>query len=322
MKVNKLIVSALTILSVSTMGLATVASNADTALAKTKAAKIVKTTTYKAKQKVHITKGSLYTTAKLTKVSHKAKNYRHTTFYRIKKAKVVKSNKKKAVYNYVKSTNGKTKGWIWHGYVKTGKAPKAKTSEAVTSSAKSSSSSSVSSSNKISTSKLKSMKKIMKNSSNPAVINNWLLKPGKKGSGALTDSKGYLKVAKGTQKYMLDDSEYVGTLSNGHRVLGQTVHQKYAFEVMPGIHSNSETFSNSSNHWKLYFVSGNGKNDKKILAEPHIGFKYVSDLDESLKPALGSIPLNIKSSSNSILYNWKTKTVLVNKVAAESGLWG
>ena len=90
---------------------------------------------------------------------------------------------------------------------------------------------------------------------------------------------------------------------------------------MPETYSNNENFTNNSKHWKLYYISGNGKNGKKVLAEPHAGFKYFGDLEEDLAPALSAIPLNIKSSPNSVLYNWHSKVVLVNKVAAESGLW-
>lgn len=90
---------------------------------------------------------------------------------------------------------------------------------------------------------------------------------------------------------------------------------------MPGTHSNNETFTNNSNHWKLYYISGNEKNGKKLLAEPHTGFKYYGDLSQSLSPALGMVPLNINSSPNAVLYNWHSKVVLVNKVAAESGLF-
>lgn len=305
MKVNKLIVSALTILSVSTMGLATVASNADTALAKTKPAKIVKTTTYKAKHKVHVTKGNLYTTAKLTKVSHKAKNYKRTTFYRIKKAKVVKSNKKKAVYNYVKSTNGKTRGWIWHGYVKNGKAPKAKASKATTTLSK----------NQQFNKMFSEIKAQYKNGHVDKLL-EFLITKGNKHSGALTDSKGYLKVADGTKKHALDYTNYIGTLSNGHRIYGMQKKPKYNIEVMPGMHSNSETFTNNSGHWVMYLISGNG--DDGVAASPHKGFKYFGDLDEQLAGGWGQMWQDIYASNDSALYNWKSKIILVNKKAAEN----
>ncbi|WP_260339778.1 CAP domain-containing protein [Levilactobacillus parabrevis] len=79
-----------------------------------------------AKKAVHVKKGNIYASAKLTKVTHNAKNYKHTTFYRTKQVKVVKTTGKKAVYQYIQTSNGKVKGWIWHGFLKNGKAPKAK----------------------------------------------------------------------------------------------------------------------------------------------------------------------------------------------------
>ncbi|MGX6428307.1 hypothetical protein [Levilactobacillus yonginensis] len=298
MKVNKLIVSALTILSVSTVGLATVASNADTALAKTKAAKIVKTTTYKAKHKVHVTKGNLYTTAKLTKVSHKAKNYKRTTFYRIKKAKVVKSNKKKAVYNYVKSTNGKTKGWIWHGYVKNGKAVATTLSK-----------------NQQFNKMFANIKKDYANG-HVSKLNDFLITKGNKHSGSLTDSKGNLKVANGTKKHMLDDYGYIGTLANGHRLLASTNKPKKNIEIMPGLHSNNETFTNKSGHWIAYYLAD--KNDDGIVVGHHKGFKYYNEMEADLANSFGVRLADVNSSGGSYSYNWKLKILLVNKKASEN----
>ncbi|MDV7694617.1 hypothetical protein A7K95_08035 [Pediococcus parvulus] len=71
---------------------------------------------------VHVAKGTMYSTTKLSKVSHYAKNYKYTSFKRTEQATIKKSNGKKYVYQYVKS--GSVKGWIWHSYVKNGKAPK------------------------------------------------------------------------------------------------------------------------------------------------------------------------------------------------------
>ena len=269
-----------------------------------------------AKKAVHVSKGNMYANAKLNKVTHKAKNYKHTTFYRTKQAKVVKANKKTAVYNYIKSSNGKTKGWIWHGYVKDGKAPKAKTSKAVATSVKVSSSSSVSSSNKISKSKLKSMKKSLSNSTHTDVINNWLINPGKKTSGALTDSKGYLKPAKGTKFQDLGGQAIVGTLSNGHRMMGSLKHPSKYFEVIPGMHSNSEDFTNNSGHWVAYYISGNG--DDGVAASPHKGFKYLSGMDQGLITGFNGMWMNMNASDDSTLYNWNSKILLINKKASQA----
>lgn len=64
-----------------------------------------------------VKKGTLYTTSRLKKVAHHGKNYRHTTFYRYKQGKVTRANHRKAIYYYVKSSNGQVKGWIWRGYL-------------------------------------------------------------------------------------------------------------------------------------------------------------------------------------------------------------
>ncbi|MGX6428970.1 hypothetical protein [Levilactobacillus yonginensis] len=267
-----------------------------------------------AKKAVHVSKGNMYSNAKLNKVTHKAKNYKHTTFYRTKQAKVVKANKKTAVYNYIKSSNGKTKGWIWHGYVKSGKAPKA--SKAVATSAKASSNSSVSSSNKISKSKLKSIANAV--DGKPKALNNWLITAGKKGSGSLTNSKGYLKVAKGTKLYSLGSGAVAGTLSNGHRMMGQSQHPSKYLEVMPGTYSNDTDFKNNSNHWVAYYISGNGLNGHGTAASPHKGFKYLSGMDQGLLGEFNGIWMDMNAQADSTLYNWNQKTLLINKKAAET----
>lgn len=95
------------------------------AMAHAKSAKVLSHKKLK-KRTVHATKGDLYTSWKLSKISHHMKNYEHTTLYRTKQATIRKTNGKKAIYQYVKSINGKVKGWIWRGYLKTGKAAKSK----------------------------------------------------------------------------------------------------------------------------------------------------------------------------------------------------
>lgn len=72
---------------------------------------------------VHVSKGYMYSSQSLTKKVHNAANYTHTTFKRTLQATIKKSDGSKVVYQYISS--GKVKGWIWHGYVKNGNAPKA-----------------------------------------------------------------------------------------------------------------------------------------------------------------------------------------------------
>lgn len=270
-----------------------------------------------AKKAVHVSKGNLYSSAKLSKITHKAKNYKHTTFYRTKQAKVVKANKKTAVYTYIKSSNGKTKGWIWHGYVKNGKAPKATAKKT----SSNSSSSSVSSSNTLSKSKVKKISDAINYTNKPNILNDWVIKPGKKGSGSLTNSKGNLKVAKGTTLYKLEGQAVIGTLSNGHRMMGSLNHPSKYLEVMPGMHSNSETFTNNSNHWVAYYISGNGLNGHGTSAAKHTGFKYLADMDQGLITGFNGMWMGDYASGNSTLYNWKQKILLINKKAATANFY-
>jgi len=107
----------LAILSVICSG-ASITANAQAAKHHSTAATVYSRTTHKA-TKVKVTKGTLYTSTKLTKKSAnlaKAKyrklTYRTRTTYVLKKA-----NGKRAIYQAIVSTNGKVKGLVWHGYV-------------------------------------------------------------------------------------------------------------------------------------------------------------------------------------------------------------
>jgi len=113
MKVSKVIVSALTVLSVTTMGFAvTTANSATTAFAKAKTAKVVKTTTYKAKHKVHVQGGWMYSKAALTHKKVHLTKYLYTKFYASKKVTVRKANGKTTTVNYLTAKNGKVKGYV------------------------------------------------------------------------------------------------------------------------------------------------------------------------------------------------------------------
>ncbi|TGD17563.1 hypothetical protein [Levilactobacillus suantsaiihabitans] len=86
----------------------------DSASAKTKAAKVIKTTSLK-RTAYQTTGGYIYTSAKLTKKKYNAGKYLSTKFYATKSSKIKKSNGKKAYYYYVTSSNKRIKGWIWKG---------------------------------------------------------------------------------------------------------------------------------------------------------------------------------------------------------------
>lgn len=98
-----------------------------TAQAKTKSKKVVKVK-YKnlSKKAYHVTTGTFYSTSYLKKANHLGVHYKTTTFYTYKQGTVTRANGTKSVYDYVKSSNGKVKGWIWHSYLKKG-APAKKT---------------------------------------------------------------------------------------------------------------------------------------------------------------------------------------------------
>lgn len=81
--------------------------------------KVLSTRNIKTKT-VHGRQGNIYSSVKLSKVSHKLKNYRYTTWHATKKA-VVKKHGKKAYVTYIKS--GAKKGWIYSKYLTNGKAP-------------------------------------------------------------------------------------------------------------------------------------------------------------------------------------------------------
>lgn len=116
MKFKKLVITTLTVLSVAVTG-ASVATTNTTAYAKTKAAKVLKTSKFKTKHKVNVKGGWMYSSAKLTKKNHHMTHYLYTKFYASKNVTVRRASGKKATYTYIKSTNGKIKGYLYSGYV-------------------------------------------------------------------------------------------------------------------------------------------------------------------------------------------------------------
>ncbi|GAX03950.1 hypothetical protein IWT140_01584 [Secundilactobacillus pentosiphilus] len=113
MKVKSIMISAATLLSVIGFGAAgTVSSHAGTALAKSKTAKVVKTTNYKSKHKVHVRGGWMYSSSKLTHKNHHMTNYLYTKFYATKKVTIRETSGHKATFNYLVSKDGKEKGYV------------------------------------------------------------------------------------------------------------------------------------------------------------------------------------------------------------------
>lgn len=113
---NKLFYSSLVGLTLGTIGFSTLKFNTQQVLAKTRFAKVI---SYKklSNSPYNVNGGYIYTNARLIKKSHDASNYLNQTFYALESAKVKKTNGKIAIYYYLRSSNGKIKGWIWNGNV-------------------------------------------------------------------------------------------------------------------------------------------------------------------------------------------------------------
>ncbi|MTV81756.1 hypothetical protein [Secundilactobacillus folii] len=215
-----------------------------TAAAKTKAAKVLNYQSIKHVH-VHVSKGAIYSSAKLTRVAHYAKNYSHTTFTTTNQAKVKNANGKVAVYQYIKA--GSVHGWIWHSYVKNGNAPAKTATPAVQKT-----SSKAKLANPKTFNQLWEKKYIVDNKYNLAEYSVH-----SKISAGMTAALRKIGV-KVTSYWHIDrHGNTWNYMTNGHRIYtGGTA--KGSVEVIPGIRSLNDNFTNNTKHWKLYFVSGNG----------------------------------------------------------------
>ncbi|WP_283679692.1 hypothetical protein [Lentilactobacillus sp. Marseille-Q4993] len=90
----------------------------DSASAKTKPAQLVKVKTFSPATKVKATKGPMYTNYKLTKKNHNLAKYKKTVFTTGKTVTVKLASGKHAIYKYLRSQNGKVKGYVASKYVK------------------------------------------------------------------------------------------------------------------------------------------------------------------------------------------------------------
>jgi len=84
---------------------------------KTVSTKSIKKTAYHKKSR----KGAIFNKTHTRKVSNLTA-HPNTTWYATKRA-TLKHGNTKGVYLYVKNGKGNVKGWIWHNYLKKGKAP-------------------------------------------------------------------------------------------------------------------------------------------------------------------------------------------------------
>ena len=274
-----------------------------------------------AKKTVHFQKGALYSSAKLTKIKANMAKYKHTTFYTSKQAKVVKANHKKAVYVYVKSANGKTKGWVWSGYAKKGKATKSVKTTTPVYKTKTSSKTISDSAKAVANSK--NSVGLKKGSTAKSVIKKNTPYGSKTVSSTATSIAGTnIKIKKGSVHSTGYDEAYAITTS-GNRVYfkpGTATTLKYSMEVLPGLHSPQSNFTNNTGHWVVYMVSGNGVkptdthsnaagDNKGHIAAPVKGFKYISDLYDGLYAHLPSIDNAL--DGNAAQYNWSKKIILI-----------
>ncbi|WP_395322882.1 D-alanyl-D-alanine carboxypeptidase family protein [Levilactobacillus parabrevis] len=84
---------------------------------KTVSTKSIKKTAYHKKS----AKGAIFNKRRTRKVINLTA-HPHTTWYATKQA-TLKHGKTKGIYFYVRNSKSSVKGWIWHGYLKKGKAP-------------------------------------------------------------------------------------------------------------------------------------------------------------------------------------------------------
>ncbi|MDT6980567.1 CAP domain-containing protein [Levilactobacillus zymae] len=112
MTVKTALRSTMVLLGVTTMSLSLAVTGTTPAAAKTKAAKVLTTTTYQKKHKVHVQGGWMYSTPQLTHKTHHLTKSLYTKFYATQQVKVRQANGKTATLNYLISQNGQLKGYV------------------------------------------------------------------------------------------------------------------------------------------------------------------------------------------------------------------
>lgn len=120
-----------------------------------------------------------------------------------------------------------------------------------------------------------------------------------------------LKKYYGPSKFIGDDGAHqrVATTTSGNKIYWNKEHPQYATEVMPGTHSNSETFTNPTKHWVMYWLGGNLPDDFS-----HKGFK---DQYKQYSEITSEYPIFLSGKygnfNGSALYSWHQKILLVSK---------
>lgn len=245
-----------------------------------------------------------------------------------------KTNGKTAVYDYVKSSNGSVKGWIWHSYLKAGKASnvKAKTTASLkryktgvfgikgTSKLPAGVPYPTSPHQQKWAAKMNNQGVSQKEvTANAIKLNAWLRSTGKISSGSLHNNKGYIIPGKGQKVYRISNDDvsykYVSTMSNGHKMMGQMTYQSYNLEFMPGVHSYNDNFTNPENgkNWVVYYISNDPS--QRYLSKKPAGYKYVNEMPATLEQHFIENFANYESNAGSMAYNWDKKIMLVNSKA-------
>lgn len=152
---------------------------------------------------------------------------------------------------------------------------------------------------------------------NAIKLNSWLRTPGKSSSGTLHNSRGYIIPGKGQKVYRTSDGvyQYVSTMSNGHKMMGQATYQSYNLEFMPGNHSYKDTFTNPEHgkNWVVYYISNDPS--KRYLTKKPANYKYYNEMPEWLAQHFIDQFGNLESNAGAFAYNWNKKIVLVNSTA-------
>lgn len=252
--------------------------------------------------KYHAIKGALYSSAKLNKVVHYAKNYKHTTFYSTRYARVKTNGGNIEMVNYVKNSKGSVKGWINHH----------------------------------------NLKKVSKTTTGkfPPEFNSWNgfntvndIKPDKHGVRPLPHTNIKIKTRMHTAyKKIAIAPVYYATMTNGHTAfLHDYVYtNKYALERMPGVisHETATNLSNSSGHWRLYYI--NGIDDTGLFKgiAPNIsGYQNLLDAEDKYS-GMRSFPTTFgdihDSNDAAYLVSYSKKVLLLSKQAQKISdiYWG
>lgn len=137
-----------------------------------------------------------------------------------------------------------------------------------------------------------------------------------------------LKKYYGPSKFISDPvNQRVATTTSGNKIYWAKAHPQYATEVMPGIHDNSETFTNPTKHWVMYWINkatnanpikyDNSKTFPGFQTQPDFSHKGFKPEYEQYDPINSEYPAFLGGKygnfTGSALYSWHQKILLVCK---------